>query len=189
MSRILGVLALAVLLPAGLPAQRITPPPQVLGRTVTLIPHGGGASVQGELLAVRGDSAWVLASNPARVVGVPMPAIREAHIQRHGLTAQKGLEWGLVVGGVSGIALSLACNSVEGNSGCGGVFVGMMLGGALYGGIAAISFNSSSRYRVEPATPDALAPYARFPQGPPDGVSLPQLAKPDSLPGPGTTRP
>ena len=189
MIRALGVLALAALLPAGLAAQRINPPPEVLGRTVTLSPQGGGAEVRGELLAVRGDSAWLLQSAPARVVAVAMPAIREARVQRHRLTASRGMEWGLAVGAISGIALTAACSSVEGNSGCGGVLVGMVLGGALYGGIAAISLSHSSRWRIEPVTPEALAPYARFPQGPPDGVSLPQLARPDSLAAPGTTRP
>lgn len=180
---------LALMLPAALHAQRITPPVAVLGRTVTLTPVARGTDVRGELLAASFDSVWVLEPTAPKVVAVSIKDIREARVQRHGMTPAKGFLWGIAVGVVAGAGLTAACGQVEDTSGCGGVFVGSLLAGALYGGIAAISYASSSRWHIEPVTPERLAPYARFPQGPPAGLDFARLARPDSMPPAAVTQP
>jgi hypothetical protein len=179
--------ALALLVPATLPAQRLAPPAAVLGRTVTLAPVGRGADVRGELLAASFDSVWVLEPMAPKVVAVSIKDIREARVQRHSMTPAKGFLWGITVGAIAGAGLSIACSQVS--DGCGSVFVGSLAAGALYGGLAAISFASSSRWRIEPVTPERLAPYARFPQGPPAGLDLARLARPDSMPPAAVTQP
>lgn len=158
--------ALALAVPIALQAQAApTAPVDLTGRSVTLQSRAGPV-IQGELLAARADSAWVLSPESRRVVGVRLRDFSEARVRRHGMTARTGLLWGLVVGAISGIGMTAACAQVEDTS-CGGVFPIFLLGGLLYGGVSAISFSSSSRWRFEPVTAAALAPFARFPQGPP----------------------
>jgi hypothetical protein len=172
-----GVLALTLVLPRGITAQAARPV-ELLGRPVELrLSQRAPDRVRGELLAVRRDSAWVLSDAPRRVVGVRIVDISQAVVRRHGLTPRKGLLWGLGVGLASGLGLTAACGSVEGTS-CGGVLPAALLSGLLYGGIAAISYHSSSRWSFEPVSAETIAPFARFPQGPPAGVSLDELARP-----------
>ncbi len=96
-------------------------------------------------------------------------------MQRHGLTPATGLLWGLGVGAVSGIGLAVAYCDYEQCSGgsevstiARGALGGAFMGGVV-GGVAALSFHFSSRWRFRPATEVKLAPFARFPQGPPPG--------------------
>jgi len=162
------VLTLAFGVARGLWAQATSPQVDVTGRAIVLrTVRGAPQDVRGELLAVQRDSIWVLAGTPGRVVAVRLGDIMEATVQRHGLTASKGFFWGLGVGAVSGIGLAVACSQVS--SGCGALIPGSMLVGVAFGGIAAISFSFSSRWRFGPVTAVKLAPFARFPQGPPPG--------------------
>jgi hypothetical protein len=88
--------------------------------------------------------------------------------------AGEGPAGGLATGG----ALAAACATVEGNSNC--AAVGLVVAGAwmAVGALSARSIESSSLVRLPaPASAD-LRPYARFPQGPPDGVDLRSLAAP-----------
>ncbi|MGA2382458.1 MAG: hypothetical protein ABSG61_03395 [Gemmatimonadales bacterium] len=182
MRAMLVVLCAAIALPAELESQA-QPAPEVLGRNVTLQLTGGApGALGGELLAAGADSAWVLALHPRRVVAVPMSAVSVATVRRHGLTAGKGLLWGVAVGVLSGAGLTAACSQVS--SGCGGVMVGSVLSGLLWGGLSAISFAYSERWRIEPVAADSIARFARFPQGPPVGLRLDDLARPegDSMP-------
>ena len=165
--------ALAVA-PAVLRAQE---PLSVMGRAVTFVP-ASGPPVRGELLAVRQDSAWVLTARPARIVGVRLMDQQEASVQRHSMTAKKGVIWGLVVGTISGAGLAIACGQVRGD--CGSIVPGSILTGLLYGGIAAISLGSSSRWRLSPVTAEGLSRFARFPQGPPAPLDSLLVLPPDS---------
>ena len=159
------VLTLAFGVAGGLRAQATSPRVDVTGRAIALrMVRGAPQDVRGELLAVRRDSIWVLAGTPGRVVAVRLGDVMEATVQRHGLTPAGGVLWGLVVGAASGVGLAVACSQVS--SGCGAVIPGSMLAGVAVGGVAAISFAFSSRWRFAPATDVQLAPYARFPQGP-----------------------
>ena len=175
------VLALAFGAAGGLRAQATDRQVEVTGRAIVLHMAGGAADIRGELLAVRRDSVWVLAGTPGHVVAARLGDVLEATMPRHGLTAAAGLLWGLGVGAASGVGLAAACSQVS--SGCGALIPGSMLVGAAFGGVAAISFYVSSRWRFAPATEADLAPFARFPQGPPPGgfdVLLRQPAR-DSL--------
>lgn len=179
--RDLGIaLALAFGVAGGLRAQATQPQVDVTGRAIVLrMVRGAPQHVRGELLAVRHDSAWVLADPPRFIVAVRMVDVQGATVRRrHGLTPDAGLLWGLGVGAVSGLGLTLACSQVS--EGCGVVFLVSTLFGGAVGGIAAISFyidDLSSRWRFQPVTAEKLAPFARFPQGPPPG-SLDALARP-----------
>lgn len=166
--RALGmVLALTFGVASGLPAQEIRPRADVTGRAVSLLMTRGPEVVRGELLAVRRDSLWVLAVRSDRVVAVSLANVREATVQRHGWTASTSLYVGLGVGAASGVGLAAACAQVS--DGCGAVIASSMLFGGAVGGIAALSYQFSSRWRFRPVTAEQLAPFARFPQGPPPG--------------------
>lgn len=186
------VLALAFGLAGGLRAQAAQPQVDVTGRAIVLrTVRGAPQDVRGELLAVRRDSAWVLGDAPRRIVAVRMVDVQWATVRRrhrrHRLTPGAGLRWGLGVGAVSGLGLTLACSQVS--EGCGVVLLVSTLFGGAVGGIAASSFyidDLSSRWRFQPVTAEKLAPFARFPQGPPPG-SLDALARP--APGSRVVRP
>ena len=166
------VLFLACGVASGLRAQATStlatsPRVDVTGQAIVLRTLGALQDIRGELLAVQRDSIWVLAGPPGRVVAVRLSDVREATVQRHGLTPGRGVLWGFVVGGASGLGLAAACSQVS--SGCGALIPGSMLVGVAFGGVAALSFASSSRWRFAPVTEMRLAPFARFPQGPPPG--------------------
>jgi hypothetical protein len=166
--RMLIPIALAFLA-GSLDAQAAQPGENVRGRQVELRLGGGTAhQLKGELLAVDRDSAWVLSKN--QVVSVPMASVYSATVRRHGLTAEKGLIWGLAVGVGAGLGLTIACSSVDDTSGCGGVLPASALLGLAFGGLGALSLGPSSRWRFQPVVAESLARYARFPQGLPPGV-------------------
>ena len=142
---------------------------QVLGRQVELRLRTGHARARGELLAVRPDSVWLMSGGS--IVALDLTAIERATVQRHGMTGRKGLLFGLAVGVVSGIGLTIACGNADAES-CGGVMAGSTLFGALLGGLAGLSFSSSSQWRFQPPLADSLSRFARFPQGLPPGVLL-----------------
>lgn len=160
-------LALAFGVAGGMRAQTTDPQVDVTGRSVVLLMGRGPQEVRGELLAVRRDSAWILAGRPARIVAVQLRDVLEANVRRHGWTPARSFIYGLTVGALSGIGLGVACNQVSG--GCGGVIPGSIVFGGAVGGVAALSFHFSSRWRFRPVTELKLAPFARFPQGPPPG--------------------
>ncbi|MDP3769207.1 MAG: hypothetical protein Q8S13_14440 [Dehalococcoidia bacterium] len=162
------VLALAFGVAGGLRAQATDPQVDVTGRAIVLrTSRGAPQDIRGELLAVRRDSIWVLAGTPERIVAVRLGDVLEATVRRHGLTAARGFLWGLGVGAASGVGLAVACSQVS--DGCGGVAVGSTLFGGVVGGVTALSFFFSSRWRFRPVTAEKLEPFARFPQGPPPG--------------------
>ncbi len=150
---------------------------QVLGRPVTVVSSAPEKeTVRGELLAVAEGRLWLRADSGVREI--PLSAVREVRVRRHGFGARQALTWAAVGGLVTGGALAAACGTVEGNSNCGGV--GLVVAGTwlAVGALSAPSIESSSLIRLRaPASAD-LRPHARFPQGPPDGLDLSSLAAP-----------
>lgn len=78
------------------------------------------------------------------------------------------MAWSLVGGLVSGVALTAACGSVEGAE-CGAVLPGVILSWGLVGGLSAATLSGSSSQRLAPEEWERLRPFARFPQGLPEG--------------------
>lgn len=145
-----------------------TPKVQVVGRTVTVEPDGEGPEVKGELLVVGPERLWVRESSEVAVL--PLPGVRKVEVKRHGWDGRRAGMWSLIGGLVTGGALTGACAAADGDS-CGGV--GLITLGAwlLFGLLAAPSMGSSSRVDLPRPTADELRPFARFPQGWPEGVT------------------
>ena len=143
----------------------------VLGRSVTLVPREAGApKAKGELLAVDQGRIWVRTKDGVR--DVDPASLREVRVRRHNLTGGWAVRWGLVGGLTSGIALTAACSSVEGNDASGCARVGIVSAGlwTLVGFLAAPSLDASSQLSLDPQS-DRLKPYARLPAGLPEGVT------------------
>lgn len=143
------------------------------GHQVAVKLRSTAGTLNGELLAVTPDSVWVMARD-GQTMNAAVTDIGRILVQRYKHRPAVALSVGSAVGLVSGLALTAACSSVEDVS-CGGVLLISLLSGVLVGGLAAHSIQSG-RYREIP--PGAMAPYARFPQGPPPGVDLNTLGVP-----------
>lgn len=152
-----------------------TPKLSVYGRPVEVLPTAGSQEppAKGELIAVGPDRLWVL--EPARVSEQTLSGIREVRVRRHGLNGRRGMQWALLGALVTGGALTLACASVEDADNCGVAFLGVAATWALIGGLSARSLESSSRLKIRAPDWEALKPYARFPQGIPEGLDLAEL--------------
>ena len=143
------------------------------GRTVELRgTEPKSPKVSGELLAVGPEQMLVLTS--AGVRGVPPQQVKEVRVRRHGLKGRKAWLW-VAIGAIgTGLALTAACLSAEGDN-CGAV-LGVTVGAwGLIGGPAAASLAKSSQLRVPGPDFTSLRPYARFPQGLPEGLDLAPL--------------
>jgi hypothetical protein len=121
--------------------------------------------LEGELLSVSGDSLWILSSGTLH--GHPLGEVRELKVRMHNWGSGRALKWTLLGGLGSAVALTAACNSVEGTSGCGGVLVSWSLVWGLIGGLAGTGLASSSQKKINPSF-EALRPYVRYPQGLPE---------------------
>jgi hypothetical protein len=154
----------------------------VLGRAVEVDRTNGdtGGPVKGELLAVSPEKLWVM--GPQAVRSVPRSEIREVRVRQHGLTGRKATHWLIIGALVSGTALTLSCSSVEGNENCGKVLIPVLVSWGALGIPSAMGFAESSQLRVKPSSWETLRPYARFPQGLPNGVDPASL---DQEPSPG----
>ena len=143
----------------------------VHGRQVTALEAGDGASRrpprEGELIAAEPGRIWVLGKE--QVFEVPLSSVEEVRVRRHGFTPGKALLWAAIGAVVTGGLLAGACSSVDGAQNCGNVFAvvgGIWLG---VGGLAAASMGGSSSIAVPRPSVEDLSPYARFPQGVPEG--------------------
>jgi hypothetical protein len=154
-----------------------TPKVPVVGRTVTVVPEAGEPRLKGELLAVGPSRLWVRGEDG--VAEIRLPRVREVRVRRHGFGARAAMTWALVGGATTGGALAGACASVEDSGNCG--VVGLVVAGAwlLFGLLAAPSMESSSRIDLREPTPEQLRPFARFPQGLPEGLAPEPLAPPE----------
>jgi hypothetical protein len=85
--------------------------------------------------------------------------------------------WGLVSGLASGVAMTAACSSVEGNDSSGCARAGAVWGSlwVLAGLLAAPSLDASSQVVLDPES-SRLRPYSRLPAGLPKGVDPQSLA-------------
>ncbi len=162
-----SAVALAALVAGGCAARTSN----VLGRSVTLVPREAGApKAKGELLALDQGRIWVRTKDGVR--DFDPASLREVRVRRHNLTGGWAVRWGLVGGLLSGVALTAACSSVEGNDVGGCARVGIVSAGlwTLVGFLAAPSLDASSQLSLDPQS-DRLKPYARLPAGFPEGVT------------------
>jgi len=164
-------LALTVVVGPGcvMSRSRVSP----LGRKVTLVPRADGEKVTGELLVVGEDRVWVRSKDAVREV--PLDSVRQVRVRRHGLTGRKSMGWTTLGGMISSGLLTISCARAKAN-GCGNF--GLRVGGIwlVVGGLAARSNESSSQVSIDPQQVDRLRPFARLPQGPPEGLDLLSLA-------------
>jgi hypothetical protein len=138
------------------------------GRTVEVQPtNEKDSSVKGELLAVGPEHVWVLARDGVR--GVPFAEIEQVRVPLHGLGGGKSWGWTAIGALATGVALTAACAAAD-NDGCGKVF-GITVGAwAALGVPSAASLEKSGRLFVHGPDFTPLRPYARFPQGLPEGL-------------------
>jgi hypothetical protein len=146
----------------------------VLGREVEVVGRGAEPGrARGELIAVGPEQLWI--RDAQGVAAHPLAGLRKVRVERHGLDGKKGLTWALIGALVTGGALTAACSSAEGSSDCGLVFPVVGLSWAVFGGLSALDLRRSSRLSVKDPDWDDLRPYARFPQGIPEGLDLHHL--------------
>ena len=141
---------------------------------VTPRPDTGSKKVEGELIAVDEERIWVLGEE--QVITIPVSTVQLVRLQRHSMNGKRVGQWSVLGALVTGGALAIACGSVEG-SGCGKVFLAVGATWAIGGAIAASTIRSSSKIQLDVRT-RSLQPYARFPQGLPEGVDLSKLQEP-----------
>jgi hypothetical protein len=157
----------------------------IYGRQVTAVSAGAVEKSrvprEGELIAAEPARLWLLGKE--QVFEIPLSSIEEVRVRRHGFTAGKAYLWTVLGAVVTGGALAGACSTVEGTSGCGSVFAlvaGIWLG---VGGLASAAMSRSSSTRIPRPKAEALSPYARFPQGLPEGFD-PRSLRPSPSPTP-----
>lgn len=95
-----------------------TPRVSVVGRPVEVrlqsTKDAPGAPVAGELLAVSADRVWVV--GPQKVSTLPLREVEEVRIRQHGLNGKRTWRWVALGALASGVALGVACSTVEGNN-------------------------------------------------------------------------
>ena len=164
-----GVVLLAITLsgslaPAAAQERQARVPVPVLGRTLDLR-MGDEDRRLGELIEVDDDTLLLL--DEGGLVTVPLSDITSVRYHRHGFGSSDALLWVGLGALVTGAGMTAACAQVEGTS-CSGVFLGFSISWAVVGGLLAGSVASGQPRDLSP-TSSGLRPYARFPQGAPDG--------------------
>ena len=156
----------------------------LFGRPVEVkAPSGqGDSTVKGELLAVGAEQLWIL--EPTRVREVPFREIEQVRVRLHGLDGKKAWTWTVAGAVLSGAALATACSQVEGDGNCGGVLAVSLIPWAALGGLSASGLEKSSRILVRAPYLEALRPYARYPQGLPEGLDPATLVQKAEKPRP-----
>ena len=142
----------------------------LFGRSVEVKAPGAqvDSTVKGELLAVGTEQLWVL--EPTRVREVPLREVVQVRVRLHGLDGQKAWTWTLAGAVLSGAALAVACSHVEGDSNCGLALALAGIPWAAIGWPSASGLEKSSRVLVRAPNFEDLRPYARYPQGLPEGL-------------------
>jgi hypothetical protein len=118
--------------------------------------EGGGAPVEGELLALNADSVWVLTAVETRAV--PRARVRKGSLTAYDPEAGHLATWTLL--GTLGTASHGVISAITAP-----LWV-------LTGSLATASQARSARLERPPRDWADLARYARFPQGPPPGLDL-----------------
>jgi len=149
-------------------------PSDVYGGWIALTMAAGkhDSTVAGELIAVRGDSVWVLPDS-GPVVAVPTSTVK------HGRVARYNSEAGAIAGFTALGVVSTISN---------GFLAGFTMPLWVITGIVASSNESRAPLRdVPPLVWANLAAYARFAQGLPPGIDLGEIRpKPDAGAAPST---
>jgi len=127
-----------------------------------------GERIQGELLAVEGGRLWYLASDES-LRSASAPDISRVEIQRHPLGSRRIFRWTAVTGGVTSLGMMGACTSVSDGGGCAAFTAVWALAWAGVGGLAWAAARPTRRVGGEAL--EDLRPWARFPQGLPEGFS------------------
>ena len=136
--------------------------------------------VKGELLAVGQEQLWVL--EPTRVREVPLSEIAQVRVRLHGLSGKQAGMWTLAGALLTGAALTVACAAADSDNSCGGVFAFTALSWGLIGTLSTGSLEKSSRVVVRGPDFSSLRPYARYPQGLPEGLDPASLVRPPTAP-------
>lgn len=163
--------ALVVLVPvlaSGLEAQDAQG--RVTGVRVRVV-NSAGDDLRGELLGLRDENIWVLAGEreeERRFVPLPLTDLKEVRMQRHGWSGGRIALWTALAGGATTVAMFGACTSIEDSGSCAAVAGGWAGLWAVIGGFTRLVIGPSWKTVRAPAL-DELRPYARFPQGLPDG--------------------
>jgi len=131
---------------------------------------GQGSPLRGELLAVEENRLWYLDRNEqARSAGAA--EIRRVEMDHHGFGSRRIVTWSTLAGGVTSVVMLAACTSVEDAGGCGGYALVWALAWAGVGGLSWAAARPTRR--VGGHALEELRPWARFPQGLPDGWNAP----------------
>lgn len=147
-----------------------------LGAHVQVTATSSVVRLRGELLAVSPDSLWLL--RDGGLVTVPLPNVVQVQVKRQPMGAGGIMAWGLIGGTISGLALTAACATLDDNSDCGGVFSVVLLTWSLWSGIWADVAGSGYRSYRREQIQIGVSPYARFPQGLPQGFALQRRSQP-----------
>jgi hypothetical protein len=144
--------------------------PFVVGRYVEVATKTG-KSEKGELLAVGPEQLWLFQHDQVKTV--PASGVTRVRVWRRDVNGSHVSAFATIGALVTGGLLAGACTSVEGNDGAGCIGLGVVVAAtwAVVGGISARS--AEHRTRLDVATNwKALEPFARFPQGLPEGLTL-----------------
>lgn len=132
----------------------------------TLRVYARGDTARGELLAVSAESLWV-ATRAAGAVGMTGLRLADVHrvvVQRGGgvgASAVRGVAFGIV----SGMGMYAACASVS--EGCEGIFAFSVAVPTVLALLAGASMSIGRELEIKAPSPEALARFARWPQGMP----------------------
>jgi hypothetical protein len=162
--------------PAGLWSQERKSPGQGYQVQLRLNQESAGA-LKGELIAVGADSLWVRQDNV--VQSMALGDLERVRVRNHGFTFGKAMLIAAIGGLVTGAGMTAACSSIE-SDGCGGVFLSMMGSWLVVGAIAGAASSGSAYRSLEPLSYETLQPYARYPQGLPQGVGYDAAGLPDA---------
>lgn len=168
MSRVRVLLALTLLATAG-PLDGQSAEKRFTGVQVRLTTAPDSRETRGELLAVAGDTLWIASPHSEYPAPFRFADVSNARARTHeagsGWTMKRVLlGWGLTSAG-----LMAAC--VQETSGCIAVPLVVAVPWSIIGGLAAWGNERGTWRRFPPGRLSELRPYARFPQGLPEGFS------------------
>jgi hypothetical protein len=161
----LVALAYALLLTTAARAQEAPVPVSGRELAVTL---AGGDVLRGELIGAAEESLVLLADSELRTI--ELDEVTVLRFRRHRWGAGQVATWVGIGALVTGAGLTIACSQVE-DADCAGVFPATVAVWALFGVPFAVGIARSAWSSVPPR-PEALRPYARFPQGVPSGFRV-----------------
>lgn len=148
-------------------------PISAYGRPVTI--QSGNQHTQGELIAVTGDTLWILQRDSLRAEVLVRG--QQVQVQRHDFGMRRTLRWMGITGLATGVSLMIACTSYEASgdgSGDGSSCIAWLPGSLLFFGVAGLLFGAgnqhSSNHRFTAADTARLRSFSRYPQGLPDSV-------------------